>query len=195
MGLLKTQSQIAKLEAIILSQYSEMSEEQMEALELLENQIEKDRDNAFRLMQSKWGANLKKKINDRIDDLKAEIGKLENIEGAIENNLARFLEDKKYYEVKDDEGNTEFYVKHDMSIRKSIDVDKIEDELISYKYTVILDPIAANSFESLINEEGYNNFKLDKVYPTVTQLPEDHKAIVKKIVPKIKFVKNKPKSK
>lgn len=193
MGILKTQSQIARLESEILDNYGEISDEQSELLTQLNNQIEADRDNAFRFLQSKRPKEIKEQIKTRIDDMKKEIEKLERIEGAIENALNRFLQDKDYWEVKDEAGNTEFYVKKDMKIRRSVNSELIPEDLITEKIEFTLTKAESENFRELLKENGYTDYKLDTVYPTVTQLPEEHPAIVKHITPKIKFVKNKPK--
>lgn len=197
MGLLKTQAQIAKLESEILSQFGEVSEEQYNQLDALNNQIEKARVDSFRFLHAKRPAQIIENIDQRVKDLKAEKERIKKIDELMQLRLHQFFEDNglPYISIDDEQGNPEFYAKPDMSVQKSIDSKELSPEEIKYQITLktsnINDIEKVRSF--IINNTNVFSITADQIIPKISDLPENHPAVKKHLTPKIKFVKNKPK--
>ncbi len=133
-------------------------------------------------------ANKKNFLKAKYKRIKEAIDKFEKNEETIKTRLHQVMDVMRMDVIK---GN-EYNFKKWNSVTHSVNPDKVEIEL--KKCPVIMNISLFNKFCDWVKEEGISTDEYTAqfhklIVPTVTQLPENHPAIVTKITPSVKRVK------
>ena len=186
----------SKIMRDIYESFGEADEIQIEALEVVTDEVVHNAE-AYAFVITNAIPNDIALIDEKIKELKALKEKLEGKKEYLENILHQAVLSVGH-DVVDKKGNIEkvMQVSEDaeavatLSVKRSVDVDKIDDDYCAFEIDVnTASRDDAEKVVALLNGEGwiaeYNRVPTTRV----TDLPENHPAIVKAIRPTIRFRK------
>jgi len=203
MSLLKLESELKETEAQLLSYAAENFGEVNEDLESKRKEmitaIETKIENYVAVKERKFFNNSIKVLRERKKELDKAIKKLQSTSEFVDNKLHDIFANSQAEKVETADGIR--YIVPTVNVSRSIDTDKLTAKDRKYQF-----PPLTYTERLVVEKYVYGDIQLDifykvmeklveritRVNPTVTELPEDHPAIVKRIKPTVKIRKTKP---
>lgn len=200
------QAKISQIEKSIWEKFEAGEEDvtsEQEQIDKLENQIVDNVREYVWLIKDKFFEKAKEKVDKKIESLVRVKNYLDDKKQFIEKSLHNYAEDYLQQQanlltIKNEEDEIEFYVSPKFSINKKVNPELVSDEEMLYKIPklthdqwleIISIPNLSLDLLTIAREQ------VEKVAPTVTSLPENHKAIFSTIRSTVGITKTRPKEK